>query len=377
MTVALDGSTMRASAEAVRVLVSPMAYPTTNAWRRAVHDALRCLFRADQAMTILPAAGELVLSHDLDPDVLVSLRTWFGGFTPDGRLNMTDAVVNDWNDRRRQLGLRVYTRDIINHAIDRRVLESPFVNEALFPNRMRYWQGAYATGPGNTDALLWVSHTRPDSAPYGEAAPALLELLVPAFQAGLSALHRLDAARAALDVSGASLLVFDAEGRELYRSAALVKIVDGDPAGATLVSRARVLAARTAKDLVLHPGAGGRDPGPVAAEVTTPTGRYALRVSLLPEGAFGTGPSVVVLVTPRTPPSLPSSRSLEEEHGLTRREAQVALRIASGATLKEIAAALFISPHTARAHTEKVFRKLGVTTRAAVALAILQAPSVR
>jgi len=61
---------------------------------------------------------------------------------------------------------------------------------------------------------------------------------------------------------------------------------------------------------------------------------------------------------------------LEASFALTRREAEVALQLASGATRNQIAAALGISPNTVRAHTEHVFQKLGVTTRAAVGPAI-------
>lgn len=52
---------------------------------------------------------------------------------------------------------------------------------------------------------------------------------------------------------------------------------------------------------------------------------------------------------------------------LTPREQVVARLIADGETNKRIAAALMISEHTARHHTERVFAKLRVRTRAAVA----------
>ena len=49
---------------------------------------------------------------------------------------------------------------------------------------------------------------------------------------------------------------------------------------------------------------------------------------------------------------------------LTRRELEVASLVADGAPAKNVAAALSITVHTARRHTEQVFRKLGVHSRA-------------
>lgn len=53
--------------------------------------------------------------------------------------------------------------------------------------------------------------------------------------------------------------------------------------------------------------------------------------------------------------------------GLTQREAEVARLIAAGLTTKAIASLLGITTHTTRHHTERVFDKLGVHTRASVA----------
>lgn len=364
----LNSESLRALGHVVRVLVSPLLQPSVAVWRASVHDALRTLFHGDQAMTILPALGELVVTDDLDTNVLTSVRTWFSGFTPEGRLNLKDPVVNDWNRRRRQLGLQVYTREIIDKAIGGRVIESPFVREALLPNSMQYWQGVYATGRGNADALLWVSHRRRAAIPFGSAAPDVLGVLVPAFQTGLSAIYRLDGTRAALDAAAAPLIAFDADGRIQYRTSALAKLLERDPAAESVVRAARQLALSAAAAFV-RPSAAAT-PAPSTRTVTTALDSYTLRATPLPEEAFGAERSIAVLVRPTSAPSLPTTAELEASFGLTQREAEVALQLASGATRKQIAAALAISPNTVRAHTEHVFQKLGVSTRAAVGPAI-------
>lgn len=50
--------------------------------------------------------------------------------------------------------------------------------------------------------------------------------------------------------------------------------------------------------------------------------------------------------------------------GLTDREREVLALIATGATNGEIAARLFLSPHTVKEHTSSLYRKLGVRNRA-------------
>jgi DNA-binding NarL/FixJ family response regulator len=71
-------------------------------------------------------------------------------------------------------------------------------------------------------------------------------------------------------------------------------------------------------------------------------------------------------------PALPGAAMLQERLGLTAREAEVALALAEGLSLRAIAASLAVSVSTARFHTESVFRKLGVHRRSAVAMALLE-----
>jgi DNA-binding CsgD family transcriptional regulator len=59
------------------------------------------------------------------------------------------------------------------------------------------------------------------------------------------------------------------------------------------------------------------------------------------------------------------SATLESTYGFTPREIEVAMLLAEGRSNVAIAAALRISPHTARHHTQRVLAKLDVHSRAA------------
>lgn len=368
MALTLNGADLRSLSEATQIFVSPLAYPSAEEWRAAIHGATRSLFRADQTMTIMAGAGELVLSEDVDSSVLRSLRTWFDPVTPEGHLVMSDPVVNEWNDRRRRLGLRVFTRDVINEVIEDRVLESPYVNEALIPNRIQYWEGGYGHGVGGSEAIFWISYDRPETRKFGDGTVDVLSLLTPAYQAGLDALARVRTARAALDELADPLLVFDLSGREIHRSAALASVL-AEEATAPVLARAKALA----RDFAATFSSSGRP-----TDLTAPVARlsaggreYRLRLTLLPAGLLAEDVTIAVLVLQPTASVLPDRESLQAVHRLTPREAEVALRLARGASRKGIARDLGVSPHTVRAQTEKVFLKLGVSTRSAVAAALL------
>ena len=59
---------------------------------------------------------------------------------------------------------------------------------------------------------------------------------------------------------------------------------------------------------------------------------------------------------------------------LTPQELEVALAVARGATNREVAAALFVSPKTIEVHLSRIFRKLGVRSRTELAKFVWDAP---
>ncbi|MGH3241706.1 MAG: helix-turn-helix transcriptional regulator, partial [Spirillospora sp.] len=57
------------------------------------------------------------------------------------------------------------------------------------------------------------------------------------------------------------------------------------------------------------------------------------------------------------------SRAPSSYERLTMQEVHIARLVATGATTKDVAARLFLSPRTIDAHLRNIFRKLGITSR--------------
>ena len=65
-------------------------------------------------------------------------------------------------------------------------------------------------------------------------------------------------------------------------------------------------------------------------------------------------------------------RTADVRELLTPQELQIALRVSEGSTTKEAAAALFISPRTVDAHLNRIYRKLGIRSRAELTRVVLE-----
>lgn len=109
----------------------------------------------------------------------------------------------------------------------------------------------------------------------------------------------------------------------------------------------------------------GADPfapadGLAAARLLLPAFRAGVRAALDLDGAR---------LAARQPSSqLPGVREIMAVHDLTRREAEVALLLARGASNRDAAETLSVSPHTVRKHAEHIFAKLGIHSRTVLAL---------
>jgi DNA-binding NarL/FixJ family response regulator len=119
-------------------------------------------------------------------------------------------------------------------------------------------------------------------------------------------------------------------------------------------------------------------PAALVRRIRTRDATFRVHARLLgsPQGGEpGSQPAVLVVVE-RGAPEPPHEDEIRRTLGLTRQQAKVARLLAVGLTNTRIADELFISPHTARHHTESIMGKLGCRTRAQVTDAVFGSVSV-
>jgi len=155
-------------------------------------------------------------------------------------------------------------------------------------------------------------------------------------------------------------MVTDGAGREVRETARLSRLLAQDADSYDV--RARLLQL-VRKRL-------GRNGNGAPVTVETRRGTYTLLAVAWPDpngaGALGIGLATVS-------GHLAIDASVAQRFRLTPRESDVASRIASGASSREVAESLGMSVHTARRHTERVLQKCNVRRRAAVAAALYAA----
>lgn len=375
MTVALTGQDVTRFAALQEALLSPLEYEHTEDWCLAVLRDAEALFLGDRSAMLVPFEGGRFhyLSESVDPQHLAAFQGRIDHTEP-GALRYGDRQLDHALQLRRQKGLEVCTVPSIARLVGKQPEDFDVFYDHVKPAGLTY--GALMTIPLRTgEAFLGVSNSRLTESRFDEEAwSGLMQMVLPAFKAGVNMLVRLEANRdrlvSTVDDLVEALAVFDVEGNELCRSKQLRELLAADAQREALVQRMR----RVASSFASRRATWGGDPlsGPAATEeLQTEAARYVLRASYMGRGLFGLEQAVVISLE-RLTPSLPSLESLMESYNLTLRQAEVALLMARGLSDREIATRLEISWHTVRGHAEWVLSKLGVHSRKALALALLR-----
>ena len=346
---------LRKVTEAQRTFLSRPDFVSPPAYRRACNRVVKELLGADHAVFFEVSRDEVVLeSEDTCPETLAFLiETYRAKQARDD--SSWDDNLERFVDQRLRRGAGVYS-----DLNDRTLLENSSVyHEHFKPTGLDYLVGPSVPVPGGEVSICAAFETK-NAALYGERGLSLLELTLTAFTAGVQAhLHSAPAPVFSAAQFGLPLVAFDEAARETYRNPAFDDLTE-TPSGRDLVACAAELAKTflAARDRVAA----------CRRRLVSTDGHYELTALPTVGTAFEWG--TLVLVTRRNL-ALPAPAATVERFKLTARQAEVAQLLAQGLTDRQVAEHLTISVNTARRHAEQVFIKLGVKTRAAVALALL------
>lgn len=361
----------------LETLLSPLTYDSIPSWEEAVSRGLVALFRADQSIFSAPMDLDFeFLASGMDPDTAGAVRLTMEALNDrePGRSPYLDEYLLRAMTCMKAERTEVWNIPIWSSSAGIEFQKTPFYREVVGASGVEH-QTVMGTACGDSMAMTGIAHTSVDGGPFLDQELDLMGLLLPAFKAGVhvqTRLHRRrhDLARS-LDTLEEPLIIQDANGREIHRNAAMLRLSEEEPECATLLSEMRALG----KDLGLRTRnrrkssprtrwAGG------SRRVRTRRGSYTLRGSYFRPEIFARTAVVLVTIAER-PPTLPSEAALRKRFDLTRREAEVASLLARGLSNREIAERFAISQHTVRHHSEHVFLKLDVHTRKALALRLL------
>jgi len=182
----------------------------------------------------------------------------------------------------------------------------------------------------------------------------------------LRTLARPPASTRGTDSPAPGLILFDESGEAMSANDEarhhLARLPDGPSFPTPLGLRLPIWVIGTA--LQARAIADGRDRGNARVRIRTTDGHW-LTCHASPLSGPGGGPGPVALVIePATPADL--AVLVADAYGLSARELQITQLTARGLSTAEIAAALFISPHTVRDHLKAIFAKTDVSTRGAL-----------
>jgi DNA-binding CsgD family transcriptional regulator len=352
---------------AIQLLLMPLSYRHVTQWCADVEQVVRELLRADHSLFVLPQREALLAcSQTLAACDLARLHSQFSGFVP-GRARCADPALDRLYAQGSAAGLEVHGDMLDRRDLGGAMPRDCFIADTMRTSGAREHVGLRVALPLGEAELGFGYATSGSHRHKPRTRQALLELLLPAFRAGVSEFARVQwwpcELGRKLQELGAAALVTNEAGHEMYRTRPLIEMLRGTDGG-ELIAAVQQLT----REL------GVRAPSPVAGnplgirETAAPTcvvaGAYRLRGALvrLGPGRDATG----VILAESLHPEFATADELARFARLTPREAEVALLLARGLSALDTAAKLGVSPHTVRTHAMRIFRKLNLHSRLAL-----------
>ncbi len=368
MTLTLTTEDQRRLQRATQTLVSPLRHATLDDWRERCCTTVRDLMYGDMAAFLIAVPGETqIYSPGVDAGVLSAHPDW-------ARESCSELGLKDPAAWELELGVwsrrRYWGRQLESYY------RTAYYNEWIVS--IRCFDAVGMAGGGSRrggNATMLCHHERPNGRKFGTRGLQLLELLRPAFEAGVFGFRSFHARREELlrtiDLLHEAVLLIGDANTILHQNPTATKLLRREP------DSARLLAAVDEVLMSVRTRSGQRGVNfltaghPSSLRVHGHHETYLVTANRLDVGGMANEATTLVCIVPQTQ-RLPSEDSLRERYGLTGQQARVALQLAQRRTNTEIATALLVSPHTARHHTERVLAKLGVHSRSDVRRVLLE-----
>lgn len=345
---------------AFAVLLSPLDFVDAEGWRGEVGRVVSHLLGADRAAFQLDVPGVPSLYSEDYPQATLDDYVAHYHAIDIGRL------------RREELGLEVWNRWRLHGAKLRKFWESEIHQDFLAPNHIFDSMGLTIPVNGSArPATIFFHNEKPGTPEFGERGVSLLNLLLPAFKAGVRDLirysHQRQSLASHLDSLSEGIRICDLSGETVHQNPAFSASLALEPAPEKLERAIFDVVRRLIGFSAEHGNATTAFAGQrLTQQVATPSAAYQINGTFLGRELLGAELRIVVTLLRLAPNTPLSDAALQERFSLTTRELEIARRLAYGQSTKEVAHACGISLHTARRHTEKIFQKLGVRNRSHV-----------
>jgi len=369
----LSGGEVTQLQAALKTLLSPLDFESLEAWRTEARKRITALVHAETSVSFLPLEGEAPYQASRQPD-LAAYAEHFHTMDKTPRYS-------------RVAGSHAFTWETMRPSYERpgsgAWSKSEFYNDWVRPQRLCQPCGLIAVrSPAELPcppfesfsglAGLWFYWDRDKPVATSERELTILQVLLPAFEAGLHLVVRCAQERQRVEhvlaTLGEGAMLIDASGRVVYENPALRRVLAQDGQARRLEVECtrvgRLVLAATARRLAKSQAREIVTPG--EQQLRTDAATYRVRATLLGPGVLGSRPMALVVLERAAPEPL-AFTDLHDRYHLTQREAAVSRLLAQGHTNAQVARLLGISIHTARRHAERVLAKLGIHSRAAVA----------
>ncbi len=384
MRLSLKAHERESLIQVAAAMASPLAFPDVQAWQSRFLRALKPLTGADKASLLLPA------SVDVDAtSVLANGAAMFSEDISTRDLSVYPSLIHpldgQWSVWERQSVLGAWTRDLLWHGFIDTYEKSSYYLDYIVPGKhfdpiglMRHLDGPAIRPSSATVAGVWLHHARPTGRRFGARGHAMLQLLYPAFCAGVETLSRLGKHRESfvrtVDSLALPLAIFDEAGRCLHRTPSMLQLLACEPEPSRLLAKVAEAAAAVLGVDSASPCRRGAimravEIAPVTSEVHTVSFRYRVRSTMCVPDTLGRQRACLVMVERKNPTPW-TDEGLRDQFSLTAGQIRVARLLAAGGSVGEIAAQLNISTHTARRHVEALRAKLGTRSIAGIVAAV-------